>query len=70
MPETPTTNRVAERVRAAMAAKGISQTVLGTKLHRSQHAVSRRLLGYVDFSITELETIARELDVPLAELVA
>lgn len=70
MPTTTTAERIAEKIRAAMAAKGINQTDLGAALGLSQAGLSRRLLGRVEFTINQLERAAEALDIPLAELTA
>jgi transcriptional regulator with XRE-family HTH domain len=57
--------RVGSRVRQALAARAISQAVLGTSLHRSQGWISRRLRGDPGFTLAELSSIAMVLDVEL-----
>jgi transcriptional regulator with XRE-family HTH domain len=59
---------VAEEVRAALARRRIKQTTLAEKLGLSQPAISRRLAGEIEFSITELTLAAELLEVPLADL--
>jgi len=57
--------RVGSRVRQALAARAISQAVLGASLHRSQGWISRRLRGDPGFTLAELSSIAMVLDVDL-----
>ena len=57
--------RVGSRVRQALAARAISQAVLGASLHRSQGWISRRLRGDPGFTLAELSSIAMVLDVEL-----
>lgn len=57
--------RVGSRVRQALAARAISQAVLGASLHRSQGWISRRLRGDPGFTLAELSAIAMVLDVEL-----
>lgn len=60
--------RVVTEIRAAMARRRVSQEVLARALRISQAAVSRRLNGTVDFTVTEIHTIAEVLQVDAAEL--
>jgi len=57
--------RVGSRVRQALAARAISQAVLGASLHRSQGWISRRLRGQPGFTLAELSSIAMVLEVQL-----
>ena len=57
--------RVGSRVRQALAARAVSQAVLGASLHRSQGWISRRLRGDPGFTLAELSSIAMVLDVEL-----
>ena len=59
---------VAAEVRAVMARKRIRQSALVGPLGISQAGVSRRLSGAVEFTVTELDAVARVLEVPLASL--
>ena len=59
---------VASEVRAAMARKRVKQNQLAEALGLHQSAISRRLSGEIEFSITDLVAIAKLLDVPLADL--
>lgn len=53
-----------------MARQYCTQETVARALHLSQAAVSRRLRGTVDFTITELHEIAELLDVDIADLVS
>lgn len=68
MPRHQSPHRVADHVRELVESKGINQTDFGAQIGLSQHAVSRRLLGRVEFTIRELKLVAAALDVPLADL--
>jgi transcriptional regulator with XRE-family HTH domain len=57
--------RVASTMRAELARKRVSQEELAVALGISQGAASRRLLGKVEFSLTELEKAAELLAVPV-----
>jgi transcriptional regulator with XRE-family HTH domain len=59
---------VADNVRAAMARRRITQSDLATALGVSQPAVSARLAGRTPFTVAELATAARVVDVPLSQL--
>jgi transcriptional regulator with XRE-family HTH domain len=56
--------RVTANVRAEVARKRVSQSDLAEALGLSQQAASRRLLGKVEFSFTELEAVAKLLEIP------
>lgn len=60
--------RVAECVHLLMRRQHKTQADLGLRLGLSQAGVSRRLAGQVEFTVSELVTVARFLDVPLADL--
>jgi len=60
--ETP----VAANVRAEVARQDLSQQAVAELLGISQGAVSRRLAGRVDFSASELDTLARSMGIPVA----
>jgi transcriptional regulator with XRE-family HTH domain len=62
--------RIAATVRAEAARRNITQAQIGERLGFSQTFVSRRLLGRVEFSISELEALADMFDMPLSELVS
>lgn len=59
---------VAANVRAEVARRRIRQADLADAMGLDQRAVSRRLLGHVEFSATELQKVAQILDVPVARL--
>ncbi|MGW4097097.1 helix-turn-helix domain-containing protein [Mycobacterium sp. NPDC004974] len=56
-------------VRAEMARRGISQTLVGDRLSLSQPAISARLRGQTPFDLNELVAIAEFLEVPVAALI-
>lgn len=56
-------------VRDALTAAGKSQTEAAVTLGLSQAALSRRLLGHVDFTVVELRKLAAWLGVPVTALV-
>jgi transcriptional regulator with XRE-family HTH domain len=58
----------AAAIEIAMRRRGISQRDLGRILGMSQAAISRRLAGDPDFTITQARSIADALDTDLAEL--
>lgn len=60
--------RLSDEVRAGMARHRITQERLAQKLQMSQPAVSRRLKGEVDFTVTELAAVAELLDTTVSEL--
>lgn len=70
MSNKATVQRVAANVRAEMARRSVTQSDLALTMGRSQHFVSRRLLGKVPFDIDELDQIASQLGVDLADLIA
>lgn len=57
---------IAEEVRAAMARRRVRQPALANALGLTQPAVSRRLAGKIEFSVTELHAAAELLEVPVA----
>lgn len=59
---------VADNVRLAMRHKRKTQSDLAEVLGFTRQAVSRRLTGQTDFSVTELQKLAEFLDVPPADL--
>lgn len=59
---------VAANVRAEVARRRLRQSEIAEALELDQRAVSRRLLGYVEFSASELQKLAGLLDVPAATL--
>jgi len=60
--------RVAANVRAEMARQRIPQVALADALGITQQSVSARLRGAVDFSVPELDLVARLLNVSAALL--
>lgn len=70
MPTQDSAQRVADNIRAEVARRRISQTVLAEKVGIRQQALSRRLNGSTPFRIDELARIADALDIPLTELVS
>lgn len=54
-----------QNVKAEMARRSMSQMQVAALLGLSQTAVSRRLNGDVDFSASELSTLAREFSIPV-----
>lgn len=64
MTPTPATETGAN-IRAEMARRGITQTMLAKHLGVAQAQVSKRLRGTIAFDINELCAIAQFLDVPL-----
>ncbi|WP_029291819.1 helix-turn-helix transcriptional regulator [Cellulomonas sp. HZM] len=62
--------RVADEVRAAMARRRVTQTMVADRLNMSQAAVSRRLSGSVAFDVNELAAVADLLGIESADLLA
>ena len=62
---------VAALVRAEMARQGIRNVALGERIGKNEVWVSRhvRLNPTQDFTLPELETVARALGVPLSTLI-
>lgn len=56
-------------VEVAMKRQGVSQRALAEVLGISQAAVSRRLAGEPDFTVTELRAIAQALEVEASALI-
>lgn len=67
---TSATKRVAEAVREAMTAKGITQMALSDALGISQSAVSRRITGAQPFDVAELATVADALGLDFETLLS
>lgn len=61
--------RVAATVRAEVARQRVPQRTIAAALGLSQSSLSRRLLGEVALTLTELQQIATTLDVPVTALV-
>lgn len=59
---------VAAEVRAVLARKQIRQRGLGEALGLNQPATSRRLSGSLEWTVTEIQAVAKFLDVPVASL--
>lgn len=57
-------------IRAEMARAGVTQDVLAGVLGFSRQALSHRLLGNIEFRISELEQIAEFLNVAVGTLLA
>lgn len=66
---TPT-KRVAERVKAIMSDRGVTQNDLAAALGVSQQSVSRRVNGLQPWSIDELAIVSDRLGVTLTDLTA
>ena len=58
----------AATVRAEMARRRVPQIKLAQHLGLSQTAISRRMSGETDFTVTELQAVAALLDVPAGDL--
>lgn len=69
MTNTSPAQRVSGEVRAAMARKRVTQSVLAAHLGISQAALSRRLRGEIPFDVNELALIASHLDVTIDALI-
>lgn len=61
--------RLARRVRAELAYHGVSANRMAARLGMSQSALASRLTGQVDFRFGEIQAIARELGIPLSQLI-
>lgn len=55
-----------QQIRAAMAARGVSQAQLAAALGLTQSSISRRLAGSQPFRTDELEAVAAHLGVRIA----
>lgn len=64
-----TQQAIAGAVRAAMARRKCSQKTLRTQIGWSVSFLGRRVAGDVDFSVSELITVARALGVDPADLI-
>lgn len=62
----PLAQLVAEQVRAVLGIRQVSGAELARRLNVSHAYVSRRLNAETAFDVTELETIAAILDVPVS----
>jgi transcriptional regulator with XRE-family HTH domain len=63
-------DRAAAQIRALMAARRKTSAELGDVLGISQSSASRRMLGEGTFTLNQLETTARWLGVPIADIVS
>lgn len=61
-------SRVAGEVRAWMARRGVTQTVLSAGVHIGQSQISKRLSGKIPFDVDELDRIAEFLGVDMLTL--
>lgn len=68
MTQRPTSADIAANVRAEVARRQVRQHQLAAVTGLDQRAVSRRLLGRVEFTASELGAVARLLEVPVARL--
>ena len=64
------TQRVAANVRAELARNELRQDKVVSALCLSQSAVSRRLKGQVDFTVTELSVVAKLVGLEPQDLLA
>ena len=62
------THSAAAAVRAELARRGLTQTDAAVTLGLSQPAFSRRLVGHVDFSVTEVVALAKWFGIPASTL--
>jgi len=60
------TDSIRRKVRAELAYREISGRQLCTLIGMSQSALAARLSGHVEFRISELQTIADAIEVPLS----
>jgi transcriptional regulator with XRE-family HTH domain len=68
MTGSPTSEEIAGNVRAEVARVQLRQADIALTLGLDQRAVSRRLLGRVEWSASELTKLARLLEVPVSRL--
>lgn len=66
----PSNRTIAERVRAAMDAAGISEVVLADDTSIPRTTLRRRLAGDSDWMTGELTKVSARLDLPLLDLLA
>lgn len=64
-----TSKQIANAVRSAIEASGMSQAELAKLLHRSITTVERRLAGKRDFTVNEVILIARRLDRSVSSII-
>lgn len=65
----PTNQDIAANVRAEAARRQVTQAQLADRLGLKQPGMSRRMLGRVPFSASELATVADVLEIPVANLI-
>lgn len=65
----PTNQDIAANVRAEAARRQVTQAQLAERLELTQPGMSRRMLGRVPFSASELATVADVLEIPVANLI-
>lgn len=70
MTTAATAHRVALAVRLKLTARGMSGQDLARAVGMSTSAMQRRLAGEVDFTVTELDAVARHLGTSPAHLLA
>lgn len=64
----PPAANLAANVRAEVARRRLRQSDIAAQLGLNQRAMSRRMLGEVEFSATELNRLAELLGMPVARL--
>jgi len=65
----PLARRIARRIRAELAERGLTQTDLAARLGWQQQKLNRRLTGAVAIDAAELEQVAAALGVPVSQLI-
>ena len=65
----PLARRIARRIRAELAERGLTQTDLAARLGWPQQRLNRRLTCTVPIDAVELEQVAAALGVPVARLI-
>ena len=68
MNATTTADTVPEVIRRRLAELGMPQTELAREIGMKDAKLSRRMCGFVEFRVAELQLIADVLDMPMAEL--
>ena len=66
----PLKDHITGEIRAEMARRRLNQTDMAQRLGMSQAAFSRHLNGVVPMTLDFIEDVARELDVPVAQLLS
>jgi transcriptional regulator with XRE-family HTH domain len=56
---------IVPEIRAALGRRNMRQRALAKRMGVSEQYICRRMRGYVDFSLSDLQHIARILDVSL-----